>query len=215
RGRRIGRRGAVAPASAARPPAALQAPATGDDRRGGGPVAPGDGPHVGRAAQAPAAVFVKGTPMGAKRNRSNKLITARPQSGITLTPAKGSDARVMAGPPAVGRQAASRFRWKWLLAGIALLYVLSTAVYLIARGSMDRSKEIVSSFMKDVNAGNRAALDMLGPAAVFDDEPVSEDEAEAKYADFYLRHPELIVREVRAGEPDTKGKQKPSPRRFT
>lgn len=69
-------------------------------------------------------------------------------------------------------------------------------------------------FKSRVNGGNRDALKLLGPAAVFDDEPVSPQEAEARYADHYLRLPELKIAEVISGEPDRAGKVQPAPDRF-
>jgi len=56
---------------------------------------------------------------------------------------------------------------------------------------------------------------MLEDPAVFDDQPVTEQEAERKQTDFFVRSPDLKVIDIWHGEPDGKGKQKPTPGHYT
>jgi hypothetical protein len=56
---------------------------------------------------------------------------------------------------------------------------------------------------------------LLGPAPVFDDTPVSEEEAERRQAEYFLRSPDLKIVAIWRGEPDGKGKQRLVPRLYT
>jgi hypothetical protein len=74
---------------------------------------------------------------------------------------------------------------------------------------------LLADFAARLKDDPEAARRMLGPAAVFDLEPVSEDEAERRAADFYLRAKGLKVIDVLEGVPDGQGKQVPTPGKYT
>ncbi|MFO0926934.1 MAG: hypothetical protein U0736_07805 [Gemmataceae bacterium] len=65
-----------------------------------------------------------------------------------------------------------------------------------------------------LNEGGADRHRLLGPAAVFDDTPVDEAQADARQADFYLRHPKLHITAIRRGE-QVRGKQVDRPRTYT
>jgi hypothetical protein len=73
---------------------------------------------------------------------------------------------------------------------------------------------IIDRFFTLQKAGNKSALDLLGSAPVFDDEPVSEQTADARQTDFFLRS-DLQFRDIWRGEPDGNGGQRTVPRRYT
>jgi hypothetical protein len=83
------------------------------------------------------------------------------------------------------------------------------------RQATTEEESLVKLFARKVNNGDSDALQLLGPEAAFNDYPVSEEEAEAKYADYYLRRPRLIILEVRPGEPGRDGKMQTTPNRYT
>ena len=76
-------------------------------------------------------------------------------------------------------------------------------------------EEVVVRFRERIEAGDPTAKDLLGPAPVFNDVPVSEAEADARQAEFYLRRPELKILAIYPGEPDAQGKRKATPNRYT
>lgn len=65
-----------------------------------------------------------------------------------------------------------------------------------------------------LNRQGAEAHRLLGPAAVFDHQPVSEADADARQADFYLRHPKTQITGIRRGEL-TRGKLVPAKGRYT
>lgn len=65
-----------------------------------------------------------------------------------------------------------------------------------------------------LNRQGAGAHRLLGPAAVFDDQPVSEADADARQADFYLRHPKTQITGIRRGEL-TRGKLVGAKGRYT
>ncbi len=73
---------------------------------------------------------------------------------------------------------------------------------------------VIDRFFTLQKAGDKKALELLGPAPVFDDEPVSEKTAAARQTDFCLRS-DLQFRDIWRGEPDGNGGQRQSARRYT
>jgi hypothetical protein len=73
---------------------------------------------------------------------------------------------------------------------------------------------VVDRFLTLRKAGEKSALDLLGPAPAFDDEPVDRKTAEARWTDFFLRS-DLHFRDIWRGEPDGQGGQRPTPQRYT
>jgi hypothetical protein len=73
---------------------------------------------------------------------------------------------------------------------------------------------IIDRFVTLHKAGDKSALDLLGPAPVFDDEPVSETTAERRQTDFFLRS-NLRFRDIWRGEPDGNGSRRAVPGRYT
>jgi hypothetical protein len=73
---------------------------------------------------------------------------------------------------------------------------------------------IIDRFFTHRKAGDKAALEFLGPAPDFDEEPVTEETAAARQTDFFLRSP-LEFRDIWRGEPDGRGGQRPSAHRYT
>jgi hypothetical protein len=79
---------------------------------------------------------------------------------------------------------------------------------------LSEEDRLIDRFVTLHKAGDKAALDLLGPAPVFDDEPVSEKTAESRQTDFYLRS-DLQFRDIRRGEPDGNGGRRAVPGRYT
>jgi hypothetical protein len=79
---------------------------------------------------------------------------------------------------------------------------------------LTEEERIIDRFFTLHENGDKAALEQLCPAPVFDDEPVSEKTAEARQTDFFLRS-DLRFRDLWRGEPDGKGGQRDVPGRFT
>jgi hypothetical protein len=112
--------------------------------------------------------------------------------------------------------------WRWLLVPAALLayggFWLATmsprrdGETFRGWAPVDAADWVVNDFCVKANQLDRSALDLLGPEPVFDDQPVSEAEADARQADFYLRRPELRVLGIRRGEPGKKRKKGDPPR---
>jgi hypothetical protein len=73
---------------------------------------------------------------------------------------------------------------------------------------------VIDRFFTLRKAGDKKALELLGPAAVFDDEPVSEKTAAARQTDFCLRS-DLQLRDIWRGEPDGNGGQRSTARCYT
>jgi hypothetical protein len=115
-----------------------------------------------------------------------------------------------------------RLGWWWLLVPAALLAY--GGAWLMTMKPRDdgggvagwtpvtAADRVLDSFARKVNAKDREALNLLGPEPVFDEEPVSEQEADARQASFYLRRPELRVVAIRRGEPGKKRKRGDPPR---
>jgi hypothetical protein len=82
-----------------------------------------------------------------------------------------------------------------------------------ATASRPKEESLIDRFARLHNDRDAAAVDLLGPPAVFDEELISEAEAERRVADFCLRSPLAFV-EVLPGEPDGKA-QRPVKDRFT
>jgi hypothetical protein len=109
--------------------------------------------------------------------------------------------------------------WGWvvlllpfvILGGLALWALQGESAAPPRPTSEDR---VLQSFMRQVNQGDAGAKELLGPAAVFDEQPVSEAEADARQADYFLRHPKLRIESIRPGE-HVKGKRVPTPNRYT
>lgn len=76
----------------------------------------------------------------------------------------------------------------------------------------DAPDRALDTFVQKVNERDRSALDLLGPEPVFDDTPVSEQEADARQASFYLRQPGLRVLAIRRGDPGKKRSKGDPPR---
>jgi hypothetical protein len=112
--------------------------------------------------------------------------------------------------------------WWWLLVPAALLaYGGFWLMTVEPRGDggpfpgwkpVAKADRVIDSFGQKANAKDRTALDLLGPEPVFDERPVSEAEADARQADFYLRRPDLRVVTIRRGEPGKKRKKGDPPR---
>jgi hypothetical protein len=74
---------------------------------------------------------------------------------------------------------------------------------------------VVERFARLLQSDRAAALQLLGPAARIDLEPVTEAEAEARASDYFLRLENLQVVEVLPGVPDERGKQRPLAQHWT
>ena len=110
-------------------------------------------------------------------------------------------------------------RGGWLIAGAALLLVAAGMMVLLTPkprqgDSPDPDRAVIDGYLEALRGGADVSP-FLGPPAVFDDTPVSEEEAEEKYADYCLRHRKVKVAAVRAGEIGPTGKKTTSPHRFT
>jgi hypothetical protein len=115
-----------------------------------------------------------------------------------------------------------RLGWWWLLVPAALLAY--GGVWLMTMKPRDEggrppgwtpvtaADRVIDSFARKVNAKDREALGLLGPEPVFDEEPVSDEEAEARQTAYCLRRPELRVVGIRRGEPGVKRKKGDPPR---
>jgi hypothetical protein len=79
---------------------------------------------------------------------------------------------------------------------------------------LTETEEVVDRFMRLHKGKDKAALDLLGPAPVFDENPVSEKEADARATDHFLRG-KLRILDWWRGEPDGKGGQRPKANHFT
>jgi hypothetical protein len=112
--------------------------------------------------------------------------------------------------------------WWWLLVPAALLayggFWLMTLEPRDDGGAFPGWKpvtaadRVIDGFARKANAKDREAVGLLGPEAVFDGKPISEQEADARQADYYLRRPELRVITIRSGEPGKKRKKGDPPR---
>lgn len=103
----------------------------------------------------------------------------------------------------------------WLVLSGALLAVGAGVVAWQARQS-ESDERVIARFTRWRNEGDQRALELLGPAPVFDDVPVSEKVAEARQTDHLLRAREMTITAIRRGEPDrSTGKIKPSAGRYT
>jgi hypothetical protein len=115
-------------------------------------------------------------------------------------------------------------RW-WSAAGLAGVGLIAVAtVFLVGcpqtsdfpgwkpAGDEDR---VIDRFARLVNARDAKAADLLGEEPVFDERPVSEEVADARQTDFYLRSEELKVLAIRRGEPDREGRMKEAAGRYT
>jgi hypothetical protein len=79
----------------------------------------------------------------------------------------------------------------------------------------DPERALVERFGRLLEHDRAAALQMLGPPAQFDEEPVLPAQAEARASDYFLRLEGLKVLEVLPGVPDGLGKQKSLPHHWT
>ena len=112
---------------------------------------------------------------------------------------------------------ASRAAGGWLIAGGAVALAAAGLMLLPApkpRESDDPGRAVIAAYSEALLRGADVSP-YLGTAAEFDDEPVSEEEAEARYADYYLRMKGLFVRGVVAGEPGGDGEIREAPGRYT
>lgn len=76
-------------------------------------------------------------------------------------------------------------------------------------------EQLLDRFVEAVNARKQEAKNYLGPPPLFEEKPLSEKQADALYAEFYLHHPELRVLSIRKGEPAADGSMKATPGRYT
>jgi hypothetical protein len=74
---------------------------------------------------------------------------------------------------------------------------------------------VVDRFVQLRNAGDGAALNLLGREPVVPKEPVAAGEAEQLQTDFLLRAEGLRIVRILRGEPDGKGGLKSTPGRYT
>lgn len=114
---------------------------------------------------------------------------------------------------------------RWPLLVVVLLGLLAGAWLTFARWNSTSppktspgwttAEEVVADFMRRTNQGDPAARDLLDPAPLFDDTPVSEAEAEARQAAFFLHDPKLRIEKIRNGELDRTGKLIRTGERYT
>lgn len=129
-------------------------------------------------------------------------------------------------PQAIQTASHIPFGWWWLL-GVAVL-LISGGVWLMTlpgvggdnptvpdRKPADPVDGVLDRFRTQINASDRKALDLLGPEPVFDTRPVSEQEADARTADFYLRQPDLKIVGIRRGDPKVREKKGMAGNRYT
>jgi hypothetical protein len=97
---------------------------------------------------------------------------------------------------------------------LTLAAALTLGAFLAYHAATDGPLALLQDFALRLKSDPEAARRMLGPAAVFDLEPVSEDEAERRATDFFLRSEGLKVIDVVEGVP-VEGGQKAEPGKYT
>lgn len=104
-------------------------------------------------------------------------------------------------PSGTNHHPTPRRRAPWLL-GLALIGLIVAALvgWLVLRRAWRDEIWLIDEAVKQINDGSADRHRLLGPAAVFDETPVEEAEADARQADFFLRHPKLHITAVRRGE---------------
>jgi hypothetical protein len=101
--------------------------------------------------------------------------------------------------PAGGCCRLARFGWSWVVAALTLAIIGIVVAIVVASRDSDTGrteqtgKAIVQEFARLKKIGDPSAELLLGPAPVFPNGPISEQEAEQLQTDFCLHQPIQVV----------------------